>query len=879
MKLTKMKVAVFSALAAQSGFMADTAVAQDAPALEEIVITSTRRETSVQDTPLAVTALSEEALTVQNIENAQDLTANVPNVLIYGNGRGTVNGTFRMRGLPGVGTYVDGVWQVSQVGLLQRQFVELERVEVLRGPQGTLVGRDSTGGSLMLYTRKPADEFGGRLLVQAGSFDRRDVSGSVDIPFGETIKTKWTLASYDKDGYVESVTTGRKHGELENEVLRGDILWEPTDNLSVRFIQQKDKQSQTTAGVQTFINPIVAQRFGWQVGIAEAHDIASLAAGGRGFNNFSQVAGFPGGELDEFQSTKALTSPDQVELDSTNLTVEYDVNDVISLKYIYADTEIFDEVWTDFAGAQFNFFTNYDTRTRNFESHEFQVNFNLDRASVVVGYFDWEQDQLSRATEWSHSDWNFPDGWGGGAGGVIGGPPVPPGFFQTIDAGIPQTLSYDDVLASPTCQATPADYGFDFSSSDPNLNPSIESGNGQFPTINPDLDPNTVAGWPRPCTAFNSWVPLFATVVGFNAASPAHDRGAREEVDGRAFFGEITYDLSDRWDATLGFRRHEQDNRNWNTLVQDAVAAGQVEARPEIWDRGFANPQGAVQVAVDPASFIPSSFEKTTWKFATSYDLMDDVMIYASYTEGFNSGGVSTIADSLGIRQIPFSPETIENMEIGLRGDFLDGTLRVNATYFNTDWIDIQAAFSTTDRATGDPVTEVFTANASDGEADGVEVEITYYLNDSWQVGANIGILDTQYVNLKPGAQLTEQTEFGGAPDETYTLYADYSWNMFDGEFQTRLQGNYFGEFWRSSIPNFRQDVYGGGSSPAGDIWRWNLRATYQPNGTDLVVTAFVNNITDEIFLNSGFMDSIWQFDFSGVDAPREWGLGLEMRF
>ena len=253
--------------------------------------------------------------------------------------------------------------------------------------------------------------------------------------------------------------------------------------------------------------------------------------------------------------------------------------------------------------------------------------------------------------------------------------------------------------------------------------------------------------------------------------------------------------------------------------------------------------------------------------------------LYASYSEGFNSGGISTIADSLGINQIPFTPETIENTEFGIRGDFLDGTLRVNATYFMTDWVDIQAAFSTVDRATGDPITEVFTANASDGEARGLELEMTYFVNDSLQVGANLGFLDTKYVNLKPGAQLTEDTEFGGAPDETYAVYADYNWNMFNGEISSRLSGNYFGNFWRSSIPNFRQDVYGGGSSPAGDIWRWNARAVYQPNNADWRITAFVNNIFEEKFLNSGFMDSIWQFDFSGVDAPREWGLGFEMNF
>ena len=115
-------------------------------------------------------------------------------------------------------------------------------------------------------------------------------------------------------------------------------------------------------------------------------------------------------------------------------------------------------------------------------------------------------------------------------------------------------------------------------------------------------------------------------------------------------------------------------------------------------------------------------------------------------------------------------PRLLKHVEFGLRGDFLDGTLRVNATYFMTDWVDIQAAFSTVDRATGDPITEVFTANASDGEARGLELELTYFVNDSLQVGANLGFLDTKYVNLKPGAQLTEDTEFGGAPDETYAL-------------------------------------------------------------------------------------------------------------
>jgi hypothetical protein len=136
-------------------------------------------------------------------------------------------------------------------------------------------------------------------------------------------------------------------------------------------------------------------------------------------------------------------------------------------------------------------------------------------------------------------------------------------------------------------------------------------------------------------------------------------------------------------------------------------------------------------------------------------------------------------------------------------------------------------------------------------------------------------------VNVKPTAQYSENTEFGGAPEETYNLWGQYDWGLgAGGMLSMRLSANYQGNFWRSSIVNFRPDVYGGGSNgPAGDIWRWNARAVYAPANGDWELAGFVNNITDEFYLNSGFMDSIWQFDFSGVDAPREYGVSLSMRF
>jgi len=853
-KSKALRTAVTLAVMSQTLITSQSLFAQDAK-LEEIVITSTRRETNVQDTPLAVSAISSEALQAQNIENTQDLTSVVPNVQIFGSGRGTSNGSFYMRGIPRVGTYVDGVWQVSNVGLLQRQFVELDRVEVLRGPQGTLVGRDSTGGSIQIFTKRPDDEFGGQLSIGTGSFSRRDVSVSVDVPITDTLHSKWTLASYDKDGYVESVTTGQKHGELENTVARGDIVWDPTSNFSVRYIYQQDYQLSTDAGVQTFINPNVAYDNGWQVGIAEAHDIASLAAGGRGFNCQSTIAGC--GALDEYQTTKRQRSPNQVWVKSHTLIADYEVNDIISAKYIYGNTRTKDGLWTDYAGSEFNFFTNYDVGVTEYESHEVQVNFTFERATAVLGAFTWDQSRRSRGVEWSMSDWNFPDGWGNGNGGVVGGPPV---TFQTRNSGRQQTLNYQDVLNSPTCQMTPADRGLSF----------------------PGLDPNSVAGWPQPCTAFNAWIPLFATVVGFNSTDGYNgsDRSNYNAQDGYAIFGEGTFDINDRWDVTLGFRYHDQSNESAALDIANGKLNGTVELRPIIWDTGFANIERAIAGAIiaDDGS-DDNSFSKTTMRFVTSYDLNENVMAYFSYSEGFNAGGVSVVEDSLGRRSDPFSPETIENMEVGLRGDFLDGSLRVNATYFNTDWVDIQLAASVIDRGTNLPITETAVGNAAGGTADGLELELTYAATQNLLLGANIGLLDTQYNGIKLGAQITPDTEFAGAPTKSYSFSAQYDWNLAGGaSIVGRLQANYTGLFWRSPVPQYRQDAYGG-NSQSGDIWRVNARAVYTPRDSNYQVAAYANNLTNSYYVNSGFMDNIWQFDFSGVDAPRELGVSLTMSF
>jgi outer membrane receptor protein involved in Fe transport len=825
--------------------------------LEEIVVTATRRDVNVQDLPMAVTAISAESLEVQNIENVMDLTGIVPNVLLYGGGGGISGSVITFRGIPNVGTYVDGVWQVSNVGLLQRQFVELDRVEVLRGPQGTLIGRDSTGGSIQIFTKAPAEQFGVSAMLGAGSFDRQDASVSVDIPFAEHFFSKWTLAHYQKDGFVQSVVSGDKTGDLKNEVERGDFLWTPTDRLSFRAIISNNESEALTARVQTFINPQVAYDMGWQVGIAEAHDIASLAAGGVGFNCKSTVAGCPGGQLGKYESRMHVVPRDLQDLEQETLQVDYDITDRIAFKYIFGSTEMNTQAHTDYAGAEYNFFMNYDVNRLELDSHELQLTGGGDRINWLAGVYTWEQANNNRGLEWSHADWT-----------------------HAAPAGPRQILDFADVLASPTCNTTAQQRNRNFN--------GVVRADGTI--VGPADGDNGLGAiqdsWPLPCSRAHPLVPfglyipainlsIFNSTDGFNGS----DRSSLAEQDGLAYFGEVSVQITDKWDVTVGYRQHEQDNENWNRDLVAGKLSGVTELRPITIGTRFVSVDRALNAPIIQSSLTANSFDKDTMRLATSYQFNDDVMLYFNYSEGFNSGGIATHEDSLGRVVTQYDPETIENKEVGLRADFVNGRLRANLTVFDTDWLDIQATRSVTDRLTGQPITEVTTDNAADGSAQGVEVELTFLATDRMQLGLNMGTSDTKYFNIQPGAQITENTEFGGSPDKTVDGYIQYGWMLGNrGMLSARFAANYWGRYWRSNIPSFREDAYGG-NTQSGDFWTTSARIVYTPANAQYEVSFWGNNLNNAYNINSGFMDSIWQFDFAGVDAPREAGVTLKMRF
>lgn len=217
--------------------------------LEEVVVTAEKYESSLQDTPLSVLAFSEEQIDNLNVTDLQDMQNFLPNVSIGGQVaaggsypntviRGIGQATARVNNDRGVALYVDDMFYPRSTGSLLK-LLDVDRLEVLRGPQGTLFGRNATGGAIRYITNKPKDEFSGRVRTTYGSFDRKDVDGLINIPFSDQLLGRFQAGYSDRDGFIDEVdVNGSKIGEAggqEDWAVRAVLRYLPTENITADF--------------------------------------------------------------------------------------------------------------------------------------------------------------------------------------------------------------------------------------------------------------------------------------------------------------------------------------------------------------------------------------------------------------------------------------------------------------------------------------------------------------------------------------------------------------------------------------------------------------------------------------------------------------------
>lgn len=211
-------------------------------ALEEVMVYAQKRVESLQDVPISVTAIPGESIQEGEIMSIQDVASITPNFTVtqfnigepqyFIRGIGSTNDSAGSD--PAVGTFIDDVY-IGRTGGASMDLYDLERIEVLRGPQGTLFGKNVVGGAVSIYTLKPSQDFSAKLGATVGNYGQHIYRGLVTGGLTDTIAGKFSFSQSERDGYVENVLDGLDYGGADNLSMRGQLLFQPSDSVEVLF--------------------------------------------------------------------------------------------------------------------------------------------------------------------------------------------------------------------------------------------------------------------------------------------------------------------------------------------------------------------------------------------------------------------------------------------------------------------------------------------------------------------------------------------------------------------------------------------------------------------------------------------------------------------
>ncbi len=234
---------------------------------EEVIVTAEKRDESLQDVSQAVTAITDTEIETKNITSFVDLTAVVPGVTVAKNEgyktvisiRGVGNETNQNAiAAPSVAYHMDGIFIASPFSL-QTDFLDVERIEVLRGPQGTLFGQNSTGGAINVISKKPStDSLSSKVQVTAGDYGLMKVSSSTNFPISDTLATRFSFSSVKRDGFSENIQLGQELDDANSISLRSDWMMELSDTSSLRFFAQyfdSDRNGAAMKGIDDYLAP------------------------------------------------------------------------------------------------------------------------------------------------------------------------------------------------------------------------------------------------------------------------------------------------------------------------------------------------------------------------------------------------------------------------------------------------------------------------------------------------------------------------------------------------------------------------------------------------------------------------------------------------
>ena len=840
---TCMGLAILAMLGAGQLFAQETSARRQSSAeamLEEITVTARRREERLLEQPLSIAALTADQLQAQGIYTLDQVADFVPNVtlataeranntrvIIRGIGGGFPDPVFVF----GSGMYIDGHYIPSSLGGYMST-VDIERVELLRGPQGTLFGKNVIGGLVNIVSTKPKPEFDSSVTVRAAEDGELGVRGMVNVPLTDKLYGRFSAAYETFDGYYDNQFLNIDSGGTENKSVRAAFRYEPTADWTIDASLAVTRKRDDNTGGQCLGDP---------------NDDAPLWGGGTG--NLERRL-YTGAEADY----KAICAGDVAAGDFVNSSGKYTFSHVDEeLFQVAAQWEISETLSMEARGSYRNMEYRYvgdrdytwwpvddigtwGSKGQHNETYGFEVLFNLETSDRVhwtfgANYFD--------ETALNGDDKCYP-------------------LYHSSGAATDPNITV-------TCP--PVGLHFDLVPDNPAPPDGVGDPNALWP-----FGPKLNNGGPGP---FLSEVSVWNKSTGI--------------------FGHVSYDINDSWTLDLG-GRWTSDDREFHNIefATTGCEVGTDPTRLCTWtaevnqailaDTGFSN-----TAAETFSQFTPSV--SLTRNLAPGAS-MSQGMIYFLVSEGFLTGGFNTELNSNLPGTVPlltYDPEIVWNYEVGFKGRFMDGKMQLMADVFYMDYQDQQKslALANPDGAFGseDPVEVV--QNIASSVIWGIEAEFRASLWEGGFVSADLGYLQNEYDSYifadpeTPGGTIDNSdllpTDY--TPEWTLNLAVEHVFELGGGSTVTpRLNMHYesgfewgvnAGEGWRRSDPKSScyQDSFA----------RFDGRVTYAPSRGDWSISAIGGNLTDERIIDYCYSTrSVWNWR---LERPRWFGVEFTGHF
>lgn len=690
---------------------APDAEASTARRLGQITVTATQREESLQDVPIAVTALDPEALERSGVRDIGGLEQLAPSFNLNTSDTQSGGVTLRLRGVgttgnnigleSSVGVFVDGVY-LSRPGIALADLLDIQQIEVLRGPQGTLFGRNTSAGALVVRTKKPnLSEVEGFTNATVGNYELRSLQAGVSIPVVEDmLGVRLSGAVREREGFVEGLN-GSESGALDRLVLRGQALADLGGGGEMRLILDYNEAEDQCCDAVWHNDTTRAAAFAAPAGFfGPGFPSGTLGPTGGAPN-------IPGPELEDYDSNGENFFE---KVESFGLSAEYNVETPLGdLTYIgsYRDFETQSFRNTDYVGADLftvgvspeaealgggNFFPGgTDIETITHELRLAGLAFD-DRLDWLVGAYYSDEEIVSAGSLTLLGDLQESTALsilGGSAGNV----------FANLAAGVSTEGDFAEntftqqgesmsIFTHNVLEVTDRiDLTVGLRYVDESKDGKFEQTGGQFNACNAFY--STVAAGFAPNTNLSDVIrldELSAVVNCFVFAAPAIDADNLQEPFATVAAGPQAYLL--------------------NSLPQE-------------FDDTFED-------------------DELVYTVKGSYAVNDTTNVYASFTHGFKSGGFNLDASAAAGGADPrFDSEKIDAYEVGLKSDFLDGRARANVAVFFQEMEDFQVL-----EFTG---TRFQTFNVGKAESSGVEFEGAVQLTDALGTSLGVTYADAKY--------------------------------------------------------------------------------------------------------------------------------------